>query len=102
MRSDSSNGADPIPANYLKLVADQIASALTHNIDSFISRKYFPAAWKIARISPIPKVNHPTDVDQYRPIAIVPALSKVYERLVPHQMVEHIDKHDVLQRNIMR
>ena len=82
MRSDCSTGADQIPAKYLKLSADIIASPLSHILNSFISMSSFPEAWKVALVSPIPKVESPFESDHYRPIAILPAISKVFEKLV--------------------
>ena len=60
----------------------------------------FPKAWKIYRIHPAPKVDNPTECDDYRPIAILPVLSKVYERLVPSQMTEYIDNNSILHEKI--
>ena len=97
MRSDCSTGADEIPAKYLKLSANIIASPLTHIINSFIIISSFPEAWKVARVSPIPKVDSLTESDHYRPIAILPAISKVYEKLILNQLLEYIDQKQVLQ-----
>ena len=74
MRYDCSTGNDQISAKYLKLSADIIASSLTHILNSFISMSSFSEAWKVARVSPIPEVD--------RPMAILPAISKVFEKLV--------------------
>ena len=47
--------------------------------------------WKIARISPIPKVNNPTELKDYRPISILLILSEVYEKQVLHQITDFIE-----------
>ena len=80
MRYDCSTGNDQISAKYLKLNTDIIASPLTHILNSFISMSSFPEAWKVALVSPIPKVESPFESDHYRPIAILPAISKVFEK----------------------
>ena len=49
-------------------------------------------AWKIARVSPIPKVASP--------IAILHAVSKVYERLILNQIVKYIGQHKILNENV--
>ena len=100
MRSDCSTGTDQIPVKYLKLAADYIASPLTNIINGFIAKNSFPVVWKIARVSPLPKVVSPTELDHYRPIAILPALSKVYERLILNQIVKYIDQHKILNENV--
>ena len=51
-------------------------------------------------MSPIPKVASTTELYHYRPITILPALSKVYERLILNQIVKYIDKHSVLNENV--
>ena len=100
VRSDCSTGADQIPAKYLKMSADYIASPLTQIINSFISNNTFPAAWKMARVSPIPKVDSLVNADQYRPIAILPALSKVYEQLVHNQILEFIKQNLIFNESV--
>ena len=97
MRNDCSTGCDQIPSKYLKLSADIISSPLTHILNCFINTNTFPAAWKTARFSPIPKVDFPTESDHYRPIAILPVLSKVYERLVLSQLLEYVELERLFQ-----
>lgn len=60
----------------------------------------FPKLWNIARISPIPKVNEPRCDADHRPVSILPTLSKVFERLVPHQLIEYINKEALLSPTI--
>ena len=90
LRADCSTGPDQMPVKFLKPVAESLAGPLTYIINSCIKASYFPEAWKIARISPIPKVNQPKTEHDYRPISILPALSKVFERLVSHQVNAYI------------
>ena len=81
LRSDCSTGPDNIPTKFIKLVPDHLASPLTHILNTCISKLDFPTLWKVARISPIPKVGEPQANDDFRPVFILPVLSKVYERL---------------------
>ena len=97
MRTDCSTGCDQRPSKYLKLSADIISSSLTHILNCFINTNTFPAAWKTARVSTIPKVDFPTESDHYRPIAILPVLSKVYERLVLSQLLEYVELEQLFQ-----
>ena len=86
IRTDCSTGCNQIPSKYLKLSADIISSPLTHILNCFINTNTFPAAWKTALVSPIPKVDFPMESDHYWPIAVLPVLYKVYERLVLSQL----------------
>ena len=86
MRSDCSTGDDLFPAKCLKLSTDIIS---------------FPEAWKVARVSPIPKVESPVESDHYRPIAILPGI-KVYEKLVLSHLHEYIDQKRVLHESTSR
>lgn len=72
-------------------MSDYIISPLCHIINGFISEGTFPTEWKIARISPIPKVKSPSELVDYRPISVLPILSKVYERVILHQLLEYIE-----------
>ena len=92
IRNDLSTGPDEIPMRYIKLVDDVICSPLTHIINAFIEDNSFPSLWKIARVVPINKVPSPTESSHYRPIAILPALSKIFERIVCNQVIDFIER----------
>ena len=92
MRSDSSTGHGSIPIKYLKFVADDISLPLTNIINNSIQMNVFPAQWKIGRICPIPKVRNPVQMKDYRPISVLPAMSKVYEKVVLKQLSAFIKK----------
>ena len=55
----------------------------------------FPTEWKCARISVIPKIDNPTTGDGYRPISILPVLSKVFERLIMKQLCNFVEINDI-------
>ena len=97
LRTDSSTGADQIPAKLVKMVAEDLTPPLVNIINSCIGMRSFPAAWKIARICPIPKTNTSTCENDFRPISVLP---KVYERLVFRQLVQHIAENSTLYDSI--
>ena len=84
LRNDCSTGYDNIQVSFIKPIAEYIDSPLTFIINNLIEESKFPDQWKIARISPIPKVTNPTELKDYLPISILPILSKVYEKQVLH------------------
>ena len=96
LRSDTSTGIDQIPVKFVKLAKEHISGPLTHIINHCIVTSSFPRLWKIARISPIPKVNEPLSDADYRPVSILPTLSKVFERLVLNQLVVFINEEALL------
>ena len=96
LRSDTSTGIDQIPVKFVKLAKDYISGPITHIINRCIVTSSFPKLWKFARISPIPKVNEPRCDADYRPVSILPTLSKVFERLVLRQRIEYINEEALL------
>ena len=75
--NDCSTGYDNIPAMILKPIVEFLVSPLTFVINNYTATKNFPDAWKSARISPIPKITQPVKLKDYRPVPILPVLSKV-------------------------
>ena len=54
---------------------------------------------KNAVIRAIHKKNDPEDISNYRPISILPTLSKVFERAATDQLVEHLEKNNLLSNH---
>ena len=59
---------------------------LTDGINNNISEEKFPDELKLADISAVFKADDPTSKEYYRPISILEAYSKVYERLLSTQI----------------
>ena len=51
-------------------------------------------------MTPIPKVDSPQDRNDFRPISILPVLSKAYERRVDNQVVEFLEKYHLLNDKV--
>ena len=92
LKNDCSTGFDGIPVKYLKPVVDHLTSPLVHIINTSINQNVFPKSWKIARVCPIPKIDQPTELKDYRPISILSVLSKVYERIILTQLTQFIER----------
>ena len=52
----------------------------------------FPNEWKIGHITPIPKEGLSADSTKYRPISILPCLSKVAESLISKPLYKYLEK----------
>ena len=60
---------------------DIIAFVIRHNFNNSLSSSTFSTALKYADVKPVFKKDNKTDKGNYRPISILPTLSKVYEDL---------------------
>ena len=87
-----SSGCDGISATMLKETALSIAPGITELFNTSIQTSVIPEAWKRSSIVPIPKGSKHTSVSNYRPISLLPILSKLLERHV-HSLIT--DQQDV-------
>ena len=65
---------------------------------SIVSDK-FPAEWKVARVTPIFKKGQRSMLDNYRPISILPVVSKLMERILYDQMFDYLKKQNILSEH---
>ena len=70
---------------------------LTYIINYSISSNVFPTAWKYAHVCPIPKIQNPLTPRDFRPISLLPVLTKVIEKLVCIQVFQYLNDHLLLQ-----
>src|SRR6218665_3603068 len=78
----TAEGLDHLPAWFLRVLAPVCSSWLSRLFNLSLSRSYVPPEWKNALIHPIPKVKPALAASDYRPISVVPILSRILERLV--------------------
>ena len=75
-------GPDKIPARLLKECSEQIAPSLCSLFNHSLSIGQIPREWKSADVTPIHKKDSKEDAKNYRPISLLPIVSKVLERCV--------------------
>ena len=94
LKNSKSCGLDNIDTYILKLTRKFIVPALTHIVNLSISTQTFPKAYKVAKVVPLYKGNEceTTDPKSYRPVALLPIVSKVLERVVQKQINDYMDK----------
>ena len=64
-------------------------TTFTKCINKSIDTNSFPFSLKEANITPLYKKDDPLDKTNYRPVSVLPLLSKVYERLIYNQLLDH-------------
>ena len=75
---------------------DILCPVITSILNNSISCGLFPKVWKDAQVIPLPKKNSPSTYSDFRPISILPFLSKVLERLVHHQLSNFLSSNNLL------
>ena len=91
-------GVDGIPAKFVKASPLCLAVLLTKLINKSISSAVFPDCWKSAVVTPIPKSRNSSSLSNFRPISVLPIFSKVLERIVSNQMIDHFNKYDLFSQ----
>ena len=79
LKSNKSSGIDDINPNIIISSYNQIVIPLFHICKMSLKQGLFPANLKIAKVIPLFKSEESEFVDNYRPISILPAFSKILE-----------------------
>ena len=94
-----STGLDNIGPRILKLSANVIAPTLLFIINKSISTGKFPSVWKEAKVKPLFKNGSKEDVNNYRPISILPTISKLIEKWVESQFSKYLNEFNLLYKS---
>ena len=93
---NKSAGTDNIGPKVLKIAAPIIFKPLTHIINLSIATCTFPDKLKEAKITPIYKKGDKSIPSNYRPISILPTLSKIFEKHLASQIRNFLSDFDLL------
>ena len=89
-------GIDKINTKMLKRTYQSILRMLCHFFNICLSQGIFPKALKIGVVKPIYKSSEEDKFSNYRPISILPVLSKVLEKIIHDQLAAHFSSNDLL------
>lgn len=96
LRNSKSSGYDDLNTKTIKDNAKAVVEPLTHIINLSILEGRFPDGLKTSVIKPIFKKGDKSNSQSYRPIALIPIISKIFERVIYVQMVNFFDKFETL------
>ena len=96
LKCNKSSGMDNIPPRLLKDAAAVIAKPLTEIINTSLAMGAVPDEWKCAKVTPVFKKGKRSEMDNYRPISVLPVASKLLERAVHRQLYQFLSKHQIL------
>ena len=82
LQTKKATGVDGISAKVLKSCAESIAQPICDLINFSFDKNSFPRNLKQAQVLPIFKKKDPLDKQNYRPVSILPTISKIYERAI--------------------
>ena len=99
LKRKCATGLDNLPSCYLKDIAYVLAKPLTHVINLSLQSGTFPTDLKKARVTPIYKSGTQNIFDNYRPISVLPVISKVFEKCVHAQITNHLESNKLLSEN---
>ena len=96
MSNTKSTGVDNISMLMIKMAIPTIVPSLTNIFNSSLSERVFPANWKRSKIIPIHKSGDKNSPNNYRPISILPSVSKILEKLVQVQLSDYLKCYSIL------
>lgn len=96
LKTDSAVGWDNIPTSFLKLARNELVPIITHLANLCFTKGVFPTALKRSIITPVYKSGDKTEVSNYRPISVLPALSKIVEKLMNSRLINYMNNFNIL------
>ena len=96
MSGSAARGEDGVCIRMIRMSFDAIGGVLLHLVNSSISLSDVPQSWKHSIVHPIHKNGDPSNPSNFRPISIVPVISKIVERAVHQQLYNYLAKNHLL------
>lgn len=96
LKRKKATGIDELPPGMLKDCREFIVDPLHHIVNLSLQTSTVPTAWKQAKIVPIFKSGDQKQAENYRPISVLPILSKIVEKAVHSQLLNYLEENKLL------
>ena len=98
-KNSNSTGFDELSTSLLKKVIHSIVPPLVHIFNLSLCCGRVPKNLKIAKIIPVFKKGDKHLFSNYRPIALLPCISKILEKIVYNRLISHLNKYQLLNNS---
>ncbi len=96
LKNTHSSGWDSMTNSMIKHAANIISLPISININQILTTGTFPDKLKVSKIIPIFKKNDKAVISNYRPIALLPVISKIVEKVMQEQLTYYIEDNRLL------
>ena len=96
VKTSNGFGTDMISSFFLKTRIEILAPSLIQLFNWSLSVGHFPDNWKTAQVAPIFKKGSTQDKSNYRPISVLPVVSRLFEKLVFDQLYSHFNDNKLI------
>ena len=96
LKNTKSTGADNITLHHIKDSLRITLPFILNIINTSIVTNSFPSQWKHAEISLIHKSGDLSKPSNFRPISLLPILSKILEKELANQLLDYLESNDLL------
>lgn len=96
LKNKFSSGWDEISPNLLKYCSEELSYPLTFLINQSFQQGKFPTKLKLTVVKPLYKKEDPSSLNNYRPIALIPAISKVFEKIALSRLTSHLSRFNII------
>lgn len=97
LKNSNSTGYDEINTNILKVCAMPLCIPLCHLINLSFTEGIFPERLKYSIVKPIYKKGNECEMNNYRPITLIPIISKIFEKIMCSKLTNFIEKNNILK-----
>lgn len=96
LKNKNSTGYDLINTKMIKLSSTYISSPLCYIVNLCLTEGHFPNRLKYSIVKPLYKKGKRIDINNYRPITLIPILSKVFEKVIYSKLYCFLDQYNIL------
>ena len=96
MKNKTSCGWDELSLKHLKAIIDPLLYPITVLINKSLKEGQVPDLLKIAKVVPIYKNKDRQIMDNYRPVSVLPSVSKILEKVVFKRLHAFLTHHSIL------
>ena len=82
LKPNKAIGLDKISARLLKDAVEVVAPTITSLFNISLETGIYPSTWKLAKVTPLFKKGSRQDPSNYRPISVLPTISKILEKAI--------------------
>ena len=94
--SSKATGLDGIGPRLLKIIQNIISPSVAALVNKSLTSGIFPNQLKIAKVFPVFKNGSKLDPSNYRPISILPTISKIFEKHVNKHLMGYLNKYNLI------